>query len=245
MALCLLSVSSDAKTVKGQTLGFLTGILYLSPASISGRNLCPFATNGCEKACLNTAGRGANDTPIAQAIHKGRARKTSLYFDDPTTFWAQLHKDVGALVRKCNRESMRPAVRLNGTSDILWENKPEFRALCAEFPTVRFYDYTKYPVGTRKNLPENYDLTFSRGEGRDAQALDALLAGMRVAIVFSTRKSESLPATWNGFEVINGDETDLRFLDPASVVVGLRAKGQAKQDTSGFVVKVQEMELAS
>ena len=41
--------------------------------------------------------------------------------------------------------------------------------------------------------------------------------------------------TWKGFEVVNGDETDLRFLDKKGVVVGLIEKGRAKKDETGFV----------
>ena len=38
--------------------------------------------------------------------------------------------------------------------------------------------------------------------------------------------------------VINGDKTDMRFKDPVGVIVGLKAKGKARKDTSGFVIDV-------
>jgi hypothetical protein len=59
----------------------------------------------------------------------------------------------------------------------------------------------------------------------------ALSNGMNVAAVF-----HKVPETYLGRTVINGDETDLRFLDPKGVIVGLKAKGKAKKDTTGFVV---------
>jgi hypothetical protein len=53
------------------------------------------------------------------------------------------------------------------------------------------------------------------------------------AVVFQT-----LPDTFLGLQVINGDEHDLRHLDPKGVIVGLLPKGRkAKRDTSGFVVR--------
>ena len=36
--------------------------------------------------------------------------------------------------------------------------------------------------------------------------------------------------------VVDGDKSDLRFLDGENVIVGLIAKGQAKKDQSGFVI---------
>ena len=48
-----------------------------------------------------------------------------------------------------------------------------------------------------------------------------------------------LPKTFKGLPVIDGDKDDLRFLDPQGVIVGLIAKGKAKQDKSGFVIDVE------
>ena len=59
-----------------------------------------------------------------------------------------------------------------------------------------------------------------------------LSIGINVAVVFRS----VLPKTWKGFEVIDGDKTDTRFLDKSGVVVGLTAKGKGKKDKTGFVV---------
>ena len=128
---------------------------------------------------------------------------------------------------------MTPAIRVNGTSDLPRLVTP----LAEEFADVQFYDYTKLPKPWTRVKP-NYDLTFSRSETNERDCLDALNNGINVAVVFSTKKTEPLPDEYLGYEVINGDEHDLRFLDKKGVIVGLTAKGRAKRDTSGFVVKV-------
>jgi hypothetical protein len=103
------------------------------------------------------------------------------------------------------------------------------------FPEVQFYDYTK--LANRKGLPSNYALTFSLADGNDQQAQAALANGMNVAAVFRNKERVALAQVegFMGFPVANGDETDLRFLDPKGQVIALYAKGNAKRDTSGFV----------
>jgi hypothetical protein len=149
------------------------------------------------------------------------------------SFLATLKDNVSSVIRKAKAKRMTPVIRLNGTSDIGWERYTVIQA----FKTTRFYDYTKsfqrMVSFLDGKLPSNYSLTFSRSETNEAQCLDVLARGGNVAVVF---RSKVLPTHWNGFTVINGDENDLRFLDPKGVVVGLTAKGKAKTDTSGFVV---------
>jgi len=223
----LLSVSSDAKTRKGESRGYLTGILYLAPSTVSGRNVCPFASPACSAECLYSAGRGAFSN-----VQKSRVEKTKAYFANKSAFLSTLGDNIASLIAKSTKSEMRPAVRLNGTSDIAWEKS----GLMERFPSVPFYDYTKNPLRFAQflngKLPSNYRLTFSRSETNEAQCLEFLARGGNVSVVFR----KSLPATWNGYPVVNGDETDLRFLDPQGVVVGLVAKGKAKADVSGFVV---------
>ncbi|MEI8280790.1 MAG: hypothetical protein WCG75_00150 [Armatimonadota bacterium] len=224
----LLSVDTNAKTVKGQKRGFRTGILYLAPSNISGREVCPHASEACRAACLYSAGRGA-----FSSVQKARISKTVAYFHDKNAFLATLMDNVASLIKSSQKAKASPCVRLNGTSDISWERT----GLMERFPGVPFYDYTKnylrmlaYLSGS---LPGNYSLTFSRSEINEHQCVDILRRGGNVAVVFR----KALPENWNGFRVINGDENDLRFLDPRGVVVGLVAKGKAKADVSGFVVE--------
>jgi hypothetical protein len=238
----LLSVRADAKTKKGEKIGVLTGVMYLAPAKQSGvADVCKYATDGCRIACLFTAGR-AGFTP---SINEARIRRTKLFYGDRSAFWSQLIKEIKALERKAKREGLRPAVRLNGTSDMPWERVPVIvdgvklaSNIMELFGSVDFYDYTKYPLSERALLPTNYDLTFSHNE-RDGFAATSrsVRHGRRVAMVFDTKRGAALPATWRGLTVIDGDVTDVRFNDAPGVIVGLRAKGDAKGDTSGFVVK--------
>jgi hypothetical protein len=216
----------NTKTVKGEAMGYMTFIMHLAPAKLSGYNTCPMASVGCALACLNTAGRGR-----FTATQEARIRKTRWFFENRDTFMFQLAKDIEAAIRKANREGMTPVFRLNGTSDIRWETVPVagFANIMAVFPNVQFYDYTK--LANRRDLPANYHLTFSRSESNDVDVTSMLGTDTNVAVVFDV-----LPETWNGRKVIDGTETDLRFLDAKSVIVGLLAKGKAKKDTSGFTL---------
>ena len=227
----LLAIGKDAKTIKGQKYGYLTGVLYLAPHKVSGHLVCPSASPGCIEACLFTAGRGGMQT----AIH-GRIRKTRLLFEEKETFLLQLHRDIAALVRKAKREGLIPLVRLNGTSDLAWEKmKIKGRSLMELFPEVQFYDYTKIRARADKfargKMPANYSLVFSLTESNDEDARKVLAAGAPIAAVFGG----DLPDTFLGAPVINGDEHDARVENMEAVVVGLSAKGRAKHDTSGFV----------
>ena len=218
----------NTKTVKGEAMGYQTYIMHLAPSTLSGYNTCPMASTGCAAACLNTAGRGRFTT-----TQEARIRKTKWFFEDRETFMAQLVKDITAAIRKAGREGFVPVFRLNGTSDIRWETVPVggFRNIMEMFPTVMFYDYTK--LQNRRDLPSNYHLTFSRSEENYAAVDMMMVQGYNTAIVF-----DNFPEIYNGYKVIDGTETDLRFLDEKGVVVGLLAKGKAKNDMSGFTVQI-------
>ena len=239
-----LLTRGNPKVLKGQSQGYLTFILHLAPASLSGYNTCASATDGCKLACLNTAGRGGipNARPVtvqarngamtvSNVIQAARIRKTVWFFEDRVGFMAQLIKEIRAGIRYAQKMGLIPVFRLNGTSDLRWESVgvDGARNVMELFPDVQFYDYTK--LSNRKDLPTNYKLTFSLAENNDIQAWAAASAGLNVAAVFRGK----LPTTFMGRTVINGDDSDLRFLDPVGVVVGLRAKGKAKKDQTGFV----------
>lgn len=230
-----LLTAGNPKTVKGMAKGFLSFILHLAPSNLSGYNVCPMASAGCILGCLNTAGRGGFDPRIPKA----RIRKTVQFMEQRDTFMAQLVKDIRSGIRSAARKGLTPVFRLNGTSDIRWETVPVtvdgvvYPNIMTAFDTVQFYDYTK--IANRRNLPPNYHLTFSRSESNEAVIPTV---EYNTAVVFSTRKGVGLPDTYLGMTVVDGDDTDLRFLDPSNVIIGLRAKGKAKKDTSGFVVKV-------
>lgn len=214
--------SENPKIIKGLEYGYLSAGLFLRPC----RALCPFATR-CIDVCLNTAGRGRFDK-----VQAARQRRTDAFLADPQGFLTRVYKDVEALLRGASRQNLTPCLRLNGTSDVSWEDY----GVTERFPNLQLYDYTKnpnrYAAFLGGNFPKNYHLTFSRNECNDSICLDFLKKGGNVAVVF-----DKVPTVWNGFTVVSGIDHDLRFLDPKGVVIGLVAKGKAKHDTSGFVVR--------
>jgi hypothetical protein len=228
----LISVGNNAKTVKGDGSEYLTAILYLAPAdNLAGINVCAMAElAGCKTACLYTAGRGKMSNVV-----QGRMRKTMLWRDNRNLFLAQLRNDLIKFEKYCAKRGIQPVVRLNGTSDILWENHIDF---AGEFPDIQFYDYTKIVKRVYKKLPSNYHLTLSYSEANPDYAASVMQAhkntGANVAVVF--RHKENMPSQFMQSMVIDGDKDDLRFLDKPRHVVALYAKGDAKKDTTGFVI---------
>lgn len=233
----LLSISADAKTVKGSKLGVMTGVLYLAPHDLSGFQVCPKASEGCKLACLYTAGRG-----VYTYTQNARINKTKWFFEERVSFMETLVSDIKRLIRKAERENMIPAVRLNGTSDIAWEKLKVTRdgvvyaSIMEAFPDVQFYDYTAILGRTKALNLHNYHLTFSLKENNDKDARKALDQGYNLAVVMRVKRKEAKPKRWAGYPVVNGDETDVRFMDKqGGTIVALFPKGKGRADTSGFV----------
>jgi hypothetical protein len=221
---------SSAKTVKGEKIGYLTAICYLVP----DEKLCPFAIMaGCFDGCLKSAGRGAFNS-----VQKARAAKTEFFRQHNRAFMLSLCADIWAHQRRAERLGLIPLVRPNGTSDIPFENiKVDGRTIFQIFADVQFYDYTKHP--SRKlegKTAGNYDLTysFSALTPRTVSVKGlSNVANQRTAVVFLNRSE--IPETFRGWPVVDGDDTDVRHIEPQGVVVALYAKGKAKADTTGFV----------
>ena len=226
----------NAKIVKGEELGYITKGIHFAPASLSGNEVCQWRSKGCTASCLNTAGRGQMNS-----IQASRIAKTKLFFDKQMDFLFKLSKEISSSIKTATKKSMKAVFRLNLTSDIAWEsvffNEEKPQTIFDKFPSIQFYDYTKsfkrmaQYLGKHKEFPSNYHLTFSRSETNDKLCEMVLEMKGNVAVVFRNQ----LPETWKGYEVINGDENDLRFLDKQGVVVGLIEKGMAKKDATGFV----------
>jgi hypothetical protein len=218
--------TANTKVLKGEKYGYRTYIMHLAPSTLSGYQVCPMASPGCASACLNLSGMGKFSN-----VQKARILKTKMFFENRGVFMSQLVKEIVAAVKSSQKAGLQAVFRLNGTSDIRWEtvavyhNNTWYNNVMEAFPQVQFYDYTKIP--NRKNIPTNYHLTFSRSEVNE----HIIPTDMNVAVVFDT-----LPDTYMGRTVIDGTETDLRFMDAENVVVGLVANGKAKQDTTGFTV---------
>jgi len=230
--------TGNPKILKGLKSGYNTYILHLAPADLSGYNTCPKATAGCKSACLNTAGRGGmfKKGETTKAIQKARIRKTKMFYEQRQDFMLALKKDIELAIKQSKRLGLIPVIRLNGTSDLSWEKYDMIpgQNVFECFPDIQFYDYTKI-LGRKVKGIANYNLTFSAADGNDADVYRAIAEGYNIATVFGLKKTEPMPETYMGRPVFNGDDSDLRFLDPKGVVVGLYAKGKAKKDTSGFV----------
>ncbi len=224
--------SSNAKTKKNDRP---TKILYMMPSEVGGKEMCPFATTGCRAACLNTAGMG-----VFSNVQESRYNRTLMYVREKKKFLEQIAKEVNGSAKFYARKGEEFAVRLNGTSD-----QPLVESLIKQeglHKNIVLYDYTKnpkkageryYPSGHR------YVVTLSYSGENEKDCVDALERGANSAVVFSTKKDNVLPDTWNGFKVVDGDVRDDLMLDVSGVVLGLRAKGKAKKDTSGFVIQVK------
>jgi len=230
-----LLTESNQKIRKGEKLGFFTVGLHLAPAKLAGLdiNTCLWASKGCELSCLNTSGHGAFST-----VQESRIRKTRFFWFARFQFLKQLVSEIEAAQRKAARKGLTLAVRLNLTSDVMWETvEDEFgKTIFDHFPGIQFYDYTK--IASRiGNTPSNYHLTFSMADGNYLDCKRAVAEGLNVAVVFGIKKGTAMPKKFfnHNLSVFNGDDSDLRFLDPKGCVVGLYAKGKAKKDTSGFV----------
>lgn len=227
----LLTVG-NAKISKGEAFGYLTKGLHLAPANLSGYEVCQWRSKGCTMACLNTAGRGQMNS-----VQDSRIAKTKLFFEQRFDFLAKLSKEITSTIKSASKKGLQAVFRPNLTSDIAWENiiNEDGVTIFEKHGKTQFYDYTKSFKRMQRflngELPSNYHLTFSCSEHNEEKCKMVLAMGGNVAVVFRNQ----LPETWNGYKVVNGDESDLRFLDKQGVVVGLIEKGLAKKDLTGFV----------
>lgn len=238
--------TENAKTVKGELLGYTTYIMYLAPftQNSKGINLCSHASPGCAQACLFHSGAARFD-----AVQAGKVNKTEYFLHNRKMFLEQLYAELnkiearheaiqGEKVYKRNGDVLRYkkfAVRLNGTADIRFEKFKikDGKNIFELFPNVQFYDYTKNHFRYTKDKPKNLHLTFSRSETNDEKCMEMLSKGHSVAMVFGVKDENDLPDFYNGFKVINGDESDLRFLDAQNVIVGLKYKLMTGKGTKG------------
>lgn len=237
-----LLTTNNAKTIKGEKLGYMTYILYMSPFTLNskGINVCSHASKGCADSCLFGSGLGGMYPKVKQS----RINKTEYFLHDRIGFLFQLRGEIAKAIKKCEDKAI-PVFRLNGTSDLPYEKYRVFEGgknIFELFPDVQFYDYTKNWVRFEKQLPSNYHLTFSRSEINHEKSMEILRKGYNVAMVY-----DKVPTEYEGFKVINADNDDLRFLDEKGVICGLRYKkntskggGEKNQQakTSGFVLNM-------
>jgi len=234
----IVTIGQDAKTSKGEKLGIRTAVTYLAPHKLSGQNVCAMADIAkCAEPCLFTAGRGA-----MSSVMLSRLRRTLVLQQHPYVFLCRLERDLVRHCKACERDGVTPAYRPNGTSDIRFENWPEWVAMVGALVDqygLKVYDYTKIP---NRRVLSWYDLTYSYSgtPGYAPFVAKAVKAGMRLAVVFrdyaTVERLINNGDTFQGLSIVHGDDTDARFIEPQGVAVALYAKGAAKRDTSGFVV---------
>lgn len=246
-------INSSAKLIKNQKVSDnYTYILYLAPAKTSGYQVCTSSTPECRRGCLSTSGRVKIEVCSNKSvIRKARIIKTKLFFENQEFFMRWMVKEMEYKQAKAKLDGYFFSARLNGTSDIRWENfKLDGKTIFEIFPDVLFYDYTKH-IDRIGNVPANYHLTFSFNGKNTLASKKILSEGGNVAVIFNIKKGADLPATWNGYEVVDGDLTDFRPYDPKGTVVGLRWKNIAnKADNdavrnSCFVVQPEETGLVN
>ena len=192
-------------------------------------HLCPSQEiAGCKEACLVSAGRGRFDN-----VAQGRQRKTDWFLGDRDGFVVQLRKEMTSFVKTCERQSVKAVFRLNTISDIQWEKLID---IGDEFSSAFLYDYTKL-AGRLGKTPDNYKLMFSFSNA--SKYRNQLRLAMRshadtpIAVVFDCE----IPDTFLGRPVIFGDDSDIVNVQSGRVIIALKAKGQAKNDATGFVVR--------
>lgn len=234
--------TNNAKTIKGEKLGYMTYILYMSPFNLNSmkKSVCSHASAGCAEACLVGSGFGG----MFKGVMKGRVARTEFFLKSRMEFFTQLKSEIEKVVAKKKGKAI-VTIRLNGTSDIAYEKFKVFdgKNIFEVFPKIQFYDYTKNWTRFDNALPKNYHLTFSRSETNGKKAMELLARGKNVAMVF-----DKVPETFEGYKVVNGDLDDLRFKDPKNVIVGLRYKkmtgkgsDNSKAFTSGFAISTTKV----
>lgn len=236
----------NAKTVKGEALGFLTAILYLAPHTLAHtKSVCPASTPDCRADCLFSSGRGALPT-----TRDARTRRTLLYWNDRAQFMAKLSAEIHGYTVLAAEHGLKLAVRLNGTSDILWERVPapcgvqrSKNNVLEQYPQVSFYDYTKHKPSARRVLPPNYRLTFSAQRETMRDAMAALASGWNVSAVVDDETHAALMAE-NHPALVDGTVHDLRFIEGPQTIALLKPKGSLRKKTphtSGMILTALEI----
>lgn len=244
-------VNISQKILKSQKVdNIMTYCLYLAPYNLSGYNVCKFSTKECRLGCLFSSGRAKMEYNSGQTkIVNSRIGKTKLFFEHNEFFMQWLIAEIKSFQNKAKKKGMGFIVRLNGMSDIDWQDvKYNGMSIFEIFPEIMFYDYTKNP-NKFGMIPNNYHLTFSY-TGKNWSICEALLErGHNISVVFNVPNNLPLPSKFRGYDVIDGDITDARVKDKKGIVVGLHWKRIGNKENekivlnSCFVVDPKNIEI--
>jgi len=231
-------LGSGTKTDKGLKFRYLTAVVYMAPSTSAfadgTKSMCPWATEGCSKTCLGEfSGR-----MVMSTSENARLWKTALYLGARQLFDALIDLEIRAFNSKAARKGYIAAIRIDGSTDT-----GHGARVARRHPAVQFYDYTKShrraKMAARGQFTTNYHVTFSYSGENWSDCADVLHHGGNVAAVFDTPRGDALPTRYTMSTVIDGDVTDLRFLDDDTVrqyggkglIVGLRFKAAAARST--------------
>ncbi len=217
----------NKKTSLGLKYGWVTGTIAFTPGV-----LCP-SEQSCHKVCIGRYGSSSYPKAIL-----GRKKKTDLFLRDPALFISMFEYELHVITKKLWNSKYRLAMRINAFSDVEWFLYEQMMDIIRDNPDVQFYDYTARAITITKHLlgelPKNYDVTFSRKANNWPICKWVLESGGKVAAVFRGTR----PKKYQGFPVVDGNKHDLTFKHPAGSIIGLKAKGLARFDKTGFVIDV-------
>ncbi len=232
----------NPKLEKGENYKYFSIGLSLSPANLAGLGeMCPFRSWACTTMCLNDSGQGEKwDKAPFSAPQEFRKKRTLIFVKMQDEFWNLTVRATRNALKKVDKmDGFKLCVRMNVLSDKSWESikvpedsrNPETNKahpnIMSAFKNVEYYDYSKnfdrfYKYLKGGAFPKNYSLTFSLSESNLAAALWVLKNGGNVAIPYDTTANKvntelsrwhRLPPWWCGYRVIDGDISDMRFLD--------------------------------
>ena len=275
----LLTVNNNPKTNPDLAIGYLIGTLYLAPQknilnaphygiqydpkaiNLAKINLCKNATTGCSTACLYHQGAFKHALFQKNKVKQARLKRTLKFLTQRDSFFEKLIKEIKALKRKAKRKELTPMLSLNGTSDILWEKESftykekEYKNIMELFPEIDFFDYTKYDIlKSRKKLPKNYHLTYSRAGTHRGKLIDDwttlttyLNKNINIAIVCTKTIKEKLLEnnTYENYKIINGDlyhnrVKDKPLKDEKGTIILLEVNLKTDINSSGFILQTSE-----
>lgn len=239
-------VAHSAKIRASYNHNVATYCIYLAPSNMSGYKVCPNDTY-CKQFCLNASGNNKADI-LARGvensrINQSRVKKTKLFYENREMFMAIMVMEILKEKERAEKNGMDFAIRINGTSDLSPEIfKYQGKNILELFPQIQFYDYTKMPNRIKlMQKYKNYDLTFSFNGHNWNECAEFMSHGGKAAVVFEG----NLPKSYRGFEVVDGNQYDMRYLDPSGTIIGLHyhpvasdfIHGKYVPPTTPFVVR--------